>query len=161
MKDKIIPSGWYFCAESSEVKSGQVIAKALFGKNLILWRTNSGVLQISDAVCPHWGRELGKRGMVRGEYLLCFPHKYTYNSNGDCVSSGFKTFPYRNKKGLRHLPVHEVEGFILAWYDANGRKPLWRIPKEVFDIAGTTINVCFFDPDPGASCGYWRWSVYE
>ena len=106
MKNKTIPSGWYFCAESSEVKAGEVIAKALFGKNLILWRTESGVLQISDAVCPHLGSDLGKLGKVRGEHLQCFSHKYTYNSDGDCVSTGFKTLPCRNKKALRHLPVH-------------------------------------------------------
>lgn len=33
---------------------------------------------------------------------------------------------------LRQLPVHEAGGFVLAWYDAAGRAPDWRIPDELF-----------------------------
>ena len=36
-----IPSGWYYCADSSEIKRGQVVRKQLFGETLAMWRTQS------------------------------------------------------------------------------------------------------------------------
>lgn len=137
---KNIPSGWYFAAESKQVKKGQVLRMALFGKVLVLWRTESGTLFISDAVCPHLGSDLGKLGKVVGENLQCFSHGYTYNGAGDCVATAAKTLPCRHKSVMNQSPVHEIGGFILAWHDANGLPPAWRIPDHVFDDAGTTVK---------------------
>jgi phenylpropionate dioxygenase-like ring-hydroxylating dioxygenase large terminal subunit len=128
-----IPSGWYFCADSSEIKAGQVVRKELFGRTLVLWRTESGILRISDAVCPHLGSDLGKLGRVKGETLQCYSHRYTYDGAGDCVETGYKTLPCRTEKVLHSYPVHEISGFVLAWYDPQRREPTWRIPDEVFE----------------------------
>lgn len=137
---KSIPSGWYFAAESNEVKNGQVLRRELFGEKLVLWRSESGKLAISHAVCPHLGSDLGRLGKVAGEELQCFSHGYRYNGDGDCVGTGNKSLPCRHKNVLNQLPVHEVGGFILAWYDARGLAPTWKIPEQAFDDAGTTVN---------------------
>jgi len=71
-----IPSGWYFCAASADVAPGQVLRKELFGEAWALWRSESGALHVSSAVCPHLGSDLGKLGRVRGEHLQCFSHRY-------------------------------------------------------------------------------------
>lgn len=130
---EMIPSGWYFCAESSEIKPGQVVRKELFGQALALWRTEAGAMRVSSAVCPHLGSDLGKLGSVHGEHLRCFSHDYSYDGEGNCVGTGFKTLPCRTEKVLPSLPVHEVGGFVLAYYDAERREPSWRIPEEIFD----------------------------
>src|SRR5262245_25987429 len=96
-QDKI-PRGWYFCAESSEIKPGNLISKKLFGQKIILWRTVSGVLNVSHSVCPHLGSDLSQLGKVEGENLRCFSHSYTYNGSGDCVATGFKELPTCHKK---------------------------------------------------------------
>ncbi len=138
MSQARIPSGWYFCAESTELAPGQVIAKQLCGQSLVLWRSAAGVARLSTSVCPHLGSDLGKLGRVVGEHLQCFSHRYTYDGDGDCVATGFQTLPCRHKRVLRQLPVQESQGFILFWYDAAGQAPGWRIPDAVFDPAGTT-----------------------
>lgn len=130
----MIPRGWYFCAESAEIKPGRIMAKYLFGQKIILWRTASGVLTISSAVCPHLGSDLTKLGRVRGDYLQCFSHNYTYNSAGDCVATGNGLLPTCHKRVLKNFPVHEAGGFVLAWYAPDGSETDWRIPEEVFAI---------------------------
>ena len=131
---QIIPKGWYFCAESSEIKPGKVIAKKLFGEKLILWRTHSGILNISRAICPHLGSDLSKLGKVKGETLQCFSHDYTYNGAGDCVATGFNSLPTCHKNVLKCYPVHEINGFVMAWFAGDGAAANWQMPATLFDI---------------------------
>ncbi len=130
----MIPKGWYFCAESTEIKCAQVVAKQLFGQRLVFWRTESGKLNVSHAVCPHLGSDLGKLGRVKGENLQCFSHDYTYNNNGDCVATGFRELPLCSKNVLRCYPVREKNGFVLVWYDAKNSEPEWHIPDDIFNV---------------------------
>lgn len=130
--NETIPSGWYFCAESSEIKPGRLIARNFFGQKVVLWRTQSGILNVSHAVCPHLGSDLGRLGSVQGEYLQCFSHDYTYNGAGDCVATGCKTLPTCHKSVLRTYFVRETAGFVIVWFDVNQQPPSWHIPDTVF-----------------------------
>jgi cholesterol 7-dehydrogenase len=131
---RAIPSGWYYVADSSELRAGDVVRKELFGTVIVLWRTASGVLRISDATCPHLGSDLGRLGKVVGEHLQCFSHRFEYDGDGHCVKTP-RSAPCRSQAVLASWPVHEIAGFVLAWYDARGRAPSWRIPDVVFDGA--------------------------
>jgi phenylpropionate dioxygenase-like ring-hydroxylating dioxygenase large terminal subunit len=133
----MIPKGWYFCAESSEIKCGQILEKYLFNQKVILWRTESGVLNMSPAICPHLGSDLGKLAKVRGEHLQCFSHDYTYNIEGDCVATGQKVLPIRHKKVLRFFPLQESNGFVIVWYDFHQKEPEWHIPEEIFSVVSS------------------------
>src|SRR5262249_40638680 len=131
-KESSIPSGWYYCADSTEVKRGQVVRKELFAQSLALWRTESGVIHITDATCPHLGSDLGKLGTVRGEHLQCYSHRSEYDGDGNGVRTP-RALPCRSRNALYSWPVHEVGGFVLAWYDPRRQAPTWRIPDAVFD----------------------------
>src|SRR3954469_16065616 len=124
-----IPSGWYYCADSREIPRGKVVRKELFGQVLALWRTRSGALRVSDATCPHLGSDLGKLGKVEGEHLQCFSHRFEYDGAGNCAKTP-RGAACRTQGVLRTFPVHEIGGFVLAWYDANGRAPGWCIPDQ-------------------------------
>ena len=128
-----IPSGWYFCEESKNIAATHVVRKELFGQVIVLWRTQSGVLHISDATCPHMGSDLGKLGRVQGEHLKCFSHDYTFDGAGNCVKTHFKTPPCRTQNVLYSWPVHEIGGFVMVWYDAHRAQPPWSIPESIFD----------------------------
>ena len=132
-----IPSGWYYVGDTREVARGQVVRKELFGTVLVLWRSQAGVLHISDATCPHLGSDLGKLGKVEGEHLQCFSHRFEYDGDGDCVKTPRNLQPCRTEKVLYQYPVHEIAGFVLAWYDAQRRAPTWQIPDHVFDATDT------------------------
>ena len=135
-----IPSGWYYVADTAEVARGAVVKKALFGQTLALWRSEAGVPHLHDAICPHLGSDLARLGKVKGEHLQCFSHRHEYDGAGDCVKAP-RALPCLTRGVLRSWPVHEIGGFVLAWYDAAGRAPTWRIPDEVFDATGTSAFV--------------------
>jgi phenylpropionate dioxygenase-like ring-hydroxylating dioxygenase large terminal subunit len=130
-----IPSGWYYVADSSEIRRGQVVRKELFGSAVAIWRTASGAVHVSDVTCPHLGTDLGVHGKVVGEHLQCFSHRFEYDGDGNCARNPRST-PCRTRNVLPIYPVHEIAGFVLAWYDAGRRAPTWRIPDAVFDSAG-------------------------
>lgn len=130
--DAVIPSGWYYCADSREIRAGAVVRKELFGQRLALWRTESGELRITDATCPHLGSDLTKLGKVKGEHLQCFSHRFEYDGAGSCVKTP-RALPCRTERVLYSWPVHEVGGFVLAWYHPERREPTWRIPDAIFD----------------------------
>lgn len=127
------PSSWYFVARSSEIKPGQILGKHLLGKDIVLWRTESGVFHVSDATCPHLGSDLARLGKVVGEHLVCSSHQFHFDGKGDCVGTMFGGTPNNCPKSVLHpWPVHEVGGFCFVYYDAQRKLPTWQMPAEVF-----------------------------
>ena len=59
------PRGWFVIQFSDELPPGAVKPLKYFGKDLVLFRTESGEPTILDAFCPHMGAHLGHGGKVR------------------------------------------------------------------------------------------------
>ena len=73
------PAGWFRVATASEVKVGQVTPLHYFGRELALFRSESGTLRLVDALCPHLGAHLGIGGRVEGEQLRCPFHGWAFS----------------------------------------------------------------------------------
>src|SRR5690554_7382987 len=65
------PRGWFQIAYSDEVEPGSVHPIRYFGRDYVLFRTESGALSLLDAFCPHLGAHLGYGGRVEGESIRC------------------------------------------------------------------------------------------
>src|SRR5690606_40901678 len=76
--------GWFQIAWSHELRSGQIKAVKQFGKNYVLFRTESGELCLLDDVCPHLGAHLSEGGEVRGESIRCPYHGWQFAGDGRC-----------------------------------------------------------------------------
>lgn len=122
------PTGWFQVAWSHEIEAKEVKPIQVFGKELVMFRTESGELQVIDAYCPHLGAHLGHGGCVEGEAIKCPFHAWKFTGDGKCVD-----VPYADKippkAKLRGWPVHEHSGLILVWHDIDKRDPLWRVPE--------------------------------
>ncbi len=128
-----IPDGWYVVAASDELRPGQVVARRYFDRELAIYRSESGVVSIIDAFCPHMGAHLGKVGQVRGETLRCAFHGFVYDGLGSCVATAYGG-PPPAKARLQRWEVREQNGLILTYFDAQGRAPEWEVP--VLDETG-------------------------
>jgi hypothetical protein len=53
------PMGWYSVARSHELLIGEVKPVQAFDRELVLYRTRSGLPVLQDAYCPHLGAHLG------------------------------------------------------------------------------------------------------
>lgn len=123
-----LPSGWFAVAASDEVRPGQVIARRYFERDLAIYRTDSGVLRVVDAFCPHMGGHLGRIGEVKGEALRCRFHGFRFDVEGRCVGTSYDG-PPPAKARLDAWSVREMGGLILVWFDARGLEPQWQLPQ--------------------------------
>ncbi|HZP30273.1 MAG TPA: Rieske 2Fe-2S domain-containing protein [Acidimicrobiia bacterium] len=122
------PTGWYLAVESAALEPGAVLALRRFGRELVVFRTASGVATILDAHCPHMGAHLGYGGTVDGEGLRCPFHAWCFGTDGRCRDVPYATVDRVPPVGLRAWPVHETSGLILVHYSESGAEPAWRMP---------------------------------
>ncbi len=107
-----------------------------FGEDIVLFRTESGVLSAIDKTCPHLGAHLGG-GTVKGECLRCPFHDWGFASDGRCVD-----VPYAPKIPAKAVvktwPMRERNGLIFVHYCPEGLAPTWEIPE--LDLSDWTPN---------------------
>ena len=73
-----IPFGWFFVAYSDELAVGDVKPLHYFGRDLVLFRNESGQAGLLDAYCPHLGAHLGYGGEVQGDSIRCPFHAWAF-----------------------------------------------------------------------------------
>jgi nitrite reductase/ring-hydroxylating ferredoxin subunit len=121
-----MPSGWYVRALSTELVRGQVKTIDLAGRELVLYRTESGKVVATEPHCPHMGAHLGHGGRVRGELIECPFHSFRFATDGRCVSTPYDAPVPRCKLGM--IEVRELHGLILVWFGAAEEAPSFEVP---------------------------------
>ncbi len=125
-----IPFGWFFVSYSDELKPGDVKPLHYFGRDLVLFRNESGKAGVLDAYCPHMGAHLGHGGVVDGDNLRCPFHSWAFNPEGFCVDIPYaKAFPPICKREAiaGPYPVTEVNGVIWVWYHPQRVAPMFDV----------------------------------
>ena len=84
--------GWFQVAYTAELQPGDVTPLKYFGRDLVLFRTESGRACVLDAHCPHLGAHLGHGGEVCGESVRCPFHAWSFDGDGTCTG-----VPYAEK----------------------------------------------------------------
>ncbi|ELT90156.1 hypothetical protein CAPTEDRAFT_201224, partial [Capitella teleta] len=129
--NKPIPFGWYAVEYSEGLKTGEVKPVKYFGKELVLFRTESGQASLLDAYCPHLGAHLGHGGIVKGESVSCPFHAWKFDGTGMLTDIPYaKRIPpkVKDKPCIRSYPVVERNQMIWAWYHPNESvAPMWEV----------------------------------
>jgi phenylpropionate dioxygenase-like ring-hydroxylating dioxygenase large terminal subunit len=112
---------------SHELPRGKLFSKTFMGKEIVAFRGADGDVAVADAFCPHLGAHMGKGGCIENDALRCPFHGFRFDSSGKCVSTPYGEPPKAGK--LELWPVQETNGFVFAYYDAEGRAPTWRLPE--------------------------------
>lgn len=136
--------GWYVVSWSDELSAGDVKPLHYFGRELVLFRTQSGKPVVLDAHCPHLGAHLGYGGRVEGEIIACPFHAWEFGEAGVCTR-----VPYSDKipprARLKSWTVDERNGLIFVWYSRQGEAPGYEIPLlgqcEDPDWSGWSHNI--------------------
>ena len=77
-----IPFGWYAVSLARDLAVGEVKPIHYFGKELVLFRSESGEAKLLDAYCPHLGANLAVGGQVKGDCIECPFHQWQFK--GEC-----------------------------------------------------------------------------
>lgn len=136
------PNGWYVLCKQDELLPGQIIDKKFAGKDIIIFRTESGKAAATDAYCPHMGAHFAHGGKVQGETIECPFHFFCFDTEGTCTKTGYGTKP-PPKAILKTHHLRERNGFILVWHDAKDNAPEWEVP-EVSNEGWTEIMTTDF-----------------
>lgn len=131
--DLPIPFGWYAVAYSTDLAVGEVKPIEYVGREMVLFRTESGTPKIVDAYCPHLGAHLGHGGKVVGDTIACPFHGWQFNGEGYCEEVPYaKNMPPKadGKQVLGAYPTVEKNQIIWVWYHPEGVAPLF----EVIDV---------------------------
>ncbi len=123
-----VPSGWFMLSLSRDLSRGEVRTRRLAGRDVVLFRTESGQAVAVDPHCPHMGAHLGKGGCVKGESLQCPFHAFRFGTDGKCVATGYGT-PPPPKMRVASYPVHETHGLVLVWLGTAGEAPSFHVPE--------------------------------
>ncbi|MAL96642.1 MAG: (2Fe-2S)-binding protein [Haliea sp.] len=133
-----IPFGWFVISYADELKPGDSRAVQYFGKELVLFRTESGRPVLLDAYCPHLGAHLGyginessgQGGRIEGETIVCPFHAWKFDPEGYCTEVPYaKKMPPKvdGKQCLTSYPLVEDNQVIYAWYHPKGEAPKWEV----------------------------------
>ncbi len=121
-------NGWARVGLSEELPKSGVQAIRYFGRDLVLFRSESGEARVLDAYCRHLGAHLGHGGVVEGEGIRCPFHAWHWNGEGRCVDIPYaKKIP--NKAKIRSWDTCEQNGFIFIWYHGEGAPPDEVVPE--------------------------------
>lgn len=124
------PRGWFLICFSDELAVGEVLPKRYFGRDFVLYRSESGSPRLLDAYCPHLGAHLGHGGRVCGEQLRCPFHAWQFDGAGRCVEVPYaKRIPKAARVGS-HL-LRERDGLLMLYFDpasGDGAEPSYEPP---------------------------------
>jgi phenylpropionate dioxygenase-like ring-hydroxylating dioxygenase large terminal subunit len=116
------PVSWYFFCAVLELKRGPV-SRDLFGRRLVVFRTDSGRIAALEARCSHLAADLGC-GRVVGEAIRCPFHHWEYGTDGKCSHiPASREIPGFAKQQC--FPIQERHGYL---YVFNGPQALFPLP---------------------------------
>jgi nitrite reductase/ring-hydroxylating ferredoxin subunit len=122
------PRGWFQVAWSDDLKAGDVLPLHYFGRELVLFRGESGRSAVLDAYCAHLGAHLGYGGTVSGDCIACPFHEWQWDADGHNTHIPHST----RESQRRRVPawsVSEEDGIIAVWHDPEGQAPTWQAPR--------------------------------
>lgn len=125
-----IPYGWYAVEYIDELAVGEVKPLHFFGKDLVIFRTESGKAVLLDAYCPHLGAHLGHGGEVHGESIACPFHGWEFDGAGMCTKVPYaKNMPAKIQDSpcIEGYPIVEANRVIWAWYHPRNIAPLFDV----------------------------------
>ena len=122
------PTGWFIVGFASDLAAGEVKRVHYFGEEMVLFRTESGDVNVLDAYCQHLGANMGVGGTVEGENIVCPWHGWRWRGDGTNALIPYSKIGCKNNVRVRTYHSTEWYGFMLVWHERHGRAPYWQPP---------------------------------
>jgi nitrite reductase/ring-hydroxylating ferredoxin subunit len=126
-----VPNGWFIVARGADLVPGDVVPLHYFGRDLVLFRTDSAAPRLLNAYCAHLGAHLAVGGRVTGDTITCPFHGWCYDGeSGKCVEIPYaESGRIPSQARVRSYPTLERNGMIWAWHHLEGKAPFYDVPE--------------------------------
>lgn len=123
--------GWFMIGPASDATCTPAPIR-YFGKDLVVYRGESGTAYVVDAYCPHMGAHIAKNRtsyivldgeQVQGDSIRCPFHGWRFGPDGACNDIPYSPDFIPKAAVLRHYPVVERAGILWMWHDEEGGEP--------------------------------------
>ena len=106
----------------------------LNGLDIVIWRSESAVVQAWQNQCPHRGMRLSF-GQVRGEQLSCRYHGWEFDQQGQC--SRIPSQPDLKPAKTLCVPGYQcIEQAGLIWINTDNTNTPKSFPEEISSVPG-------------------------
>ncbi|HIK54229.1 MAG TPA: aromatic ring-hydroxylating dioxygenase subunit alpha [Synechococcales cyanobacterium M55_K2018_004] len=139
--DPVLLNDWYVLAKATDLTTGTLLLCRLLGKDLVLWRSETGHLSAWEDRCPHRSVRLSL-GNVVGETLVCSYHGMAYQAvTGRCVNvPAHPGYVPPKQACVQQYRVQERYGLIYVCLGEPDRDiprfPEWEDPAYRCTVAG-------------------------
>jgi 3-ketosteroid 9alpha-monooxygenase subunit A len=128
------PRGWFMVARGADL-GHEPMPLRMFGRELALYRGESGQPYLLDAYCPHMKAHLaaqqtsseGER-RIEGESIRCPYHWWRFGPDGQCNNVPYFEGAIPQAAKVRSYPTQERFGCIFAWHDPEALAPDYDLP---------------------------------
>jgi phenylpropionate dioxygenase-like ring-hydroxylating dioxygenase large terminal subunit len=108
-----LTNSWYVAAWDYELADGQLLARTILEKPVVLFKGDSGNVVALDDRCAHRGARLSN-GRREGDCVRCMYHGLKFDASGKCVQiPGQDNIP--PKLGVRSYPVVLRDQLVWIW----------------------------------------------
>lgn len=129
------PRGWFMVARAMDVTPNPT-ALRMFGRELVIYRGESGRIVLLDAYCPHMQAHLGTeqtteagKHRIEGDSIRCPYHSWRFGPDGRCDHIPYFSGSIPPAAKVRSFPVEERYGCVFAWHDPEEEAPDFALPE--------------------------------
>lgn len=130
----VFPRGWFMVARAKDVTSAPSAIR-MFGRELVIYRGETGRIVLLDAYCPHMQAHLAAdqtshaaSHRIEGDSIRCPYHSWRFGPDGKCDHIPYFAGPIPPAAKVRSYPAEEHFGCIFAWYDPEQLAPDFAVP---------------------------------
>jgi len=123
--DRVV-EGWYWLLRAGDLKKKQVKPVEVLGRDLAVYRSETGKVVALDAHCPHMGAHFAE-GKVDGEGIRCFFHNWKFDAQG-CVED-VPCSKTSVRAEVTSWPVEEKYGLIWIYTGEAPKHPIPYVPE--------------------------------
>jgi phenylpropionate dioxygenase-like ring-hydroxylating dioxygenase large terminal subunit len=111
---------WYVICSSKELRAkAKPLQRKLYGRPIVVWRSETGVPAAAEDRCPHRNAPLSF-GTVCGEHLQCAYHGWEFDTKGGCQRvPTFVGEANTQARSATAFPVREQQGFVWMWGESH------------------------------------------
>jgi 3-ketosteroid 9alpha-monooxygenase subunit A len=128
------PRGWLMVARAADV-TGAPTGLRMLGRELVIYRGESGRIVLLDAYCPHMQAHLAAEQTsdaaaqrIEGDSIRCPYHSWRFGPDGKCDHIPYFDGNIPPAAKVRSYPVEERFGCVFAWHDPEEGAPDYALP---------------------------------